>query len=69
LKKRKSGVSSERHMTTTSRGCSAGYDCQLLRRMSLLMAQSGHHNSSEECPLLGVKRTGVPTWSFSPKTN
>ena len=28
-----------------------------LRCMSLLMAQSGHHDRPERCPLLGVKRT------------
>src|SRR5262249_6124247 len=30
LKKQKCGVSSEQHMTTTSRGCGAGYDTALI---------------------------------------
>ena len=40
-------------MTTTSRGCGAGYDYQLLQRMSLLSAQSGHFSIEFQCPLLG----------------
>jgi len=44
-------------MTTTSRGCGAGYDGQLLRRICLLLAQSGHPAALTQCPLLGVKRT------------
>src|SRR6516165_10380701 len=47
------------HMTTTSRGCGAGYDCQLLHRICPLLAQSGHRGSEFQCPLLGVKRTSL----------
>src|SRR5262249_61091313 len=31
--------------------------CFLLQCMSLLLAQSGHGNPAQQCPLLGVKRT------------
>src|SRR5262249_30519884 len=33
----------------------------LLRCMSLLLAQSGHHDRPEQCLLLGVKRTSRKT--------
>ena len=38
--------------------------------MSLLLAQSGHHDRVEPCPLLGVKRTSrfhVVMSAFDPK--
>jgi enamine deaminase RidA (YjgF/YER057c/UK114 family) len=31
----------------------------MLQCMSLLLAQSGHHDTINQCPLLGVKRTSV----------
>jgi hypothetical protein len=32
----------------------------MLQCMSLLLAQSGHDDGLRQCPLLGVKRTGLP---------
>src|SRR6516165_6715332 len=57
--------SGKRHMTTTSRGCGAGYDCQLLHRICPLLAQSGHHAAEFQCLLLGVKRTSSQLTSMS----
>ena len=39
--------------------------CSLLQCMSPLLAQSGHRNSTQECPLLGVKRTSGRSASMS----
>jgi protein-S-isoprenylcysteine O-methyltransferase Ste14 len=44
FEKQKCVASLGRYMTTTSRGCGAGYDCQLLRCMRPLLAQSRHPN-------------------------
>jgi hypothetical protein len=46
-------------MTTTSRGGGAGNDCQLARRMSLLVAQSGHGDRANQRPLSGAS-VGLP---------
>jgi hypothetical protein len=41
----------------------------MLQRMSPFMAQSGHHDRAEPCPLLEVKRTsGFQSISSIPKS-